>query len=347
MVAEPLIDTYTIRATRPADVEDVVRVVNANVRVVTGRDEMSAEELASDWESPDFDLARDTRVVLTPAGELVAYGELYHPHGSAIRSYAWVHVHPDHWGRGIATALNEWVEAHAREGLDRAPEGVRVVLQAVSSQENAAAADVLLSLGYSRERYFQRMVIELNGAPPVAEWPKGIVVRTVRQGEEPAVFRAVDETFRDHWGHIDEPFEVAYPAWQHTMLGHPGHDPSLWHLAVDGDQIAGFSLGLASLSEEPDMGWVRVLGVRRDWRQRGIALALLHHSFAEFHRRGRKRVGLSVDAANLTGAVRLYRRAGMHPAETQALFQKELRPGRDVMTGSNHDAEAGGREVGQ
>ena len=59
------------------------------------------------------------------------------------------------------------------------------------------------------------------------------------------------------------------------------------------------------------MGWVGTLGVRRPWRKRGIGLALLRHSFNEFYRRGKRKVGLGVDAQNLTGALRLYESAGM------------------------------------
>ncbi|MBD0349195.1 MAG: GNAT family N-acetyltransferase, partial [Thermoleophilia bacterium] len=89
-------------------------------------------------------------------------------------------------------------------------------------------------------------------------------------------------------------------------------DPALWFIAYDGDEIAGFSLCRPRESGDPDMGWVSVLGVRRPWRRRGLALALLRHSFVELHRRGKKRVGLGVDAENTTGALRLYERAGMH-----------------------------------
>ena len=48
------------------------------------------------------------------------------------------------------------------------------------------------------------------------------------------------------------------------------------------------------------------------FRSRGLGTALLVHAFGEFQRRGRRRVGLGVDAENTTGAVRLYERAGMH-----------------------------------
>ena len=73
---------------------------------------------------------------------------------------------------------------------------------------------------------------------------------------------------------------------------------------------------------EPGLGWVRVLGVLRSHRRRGIGEALLRHAFAEFKRRGFERVGLGVDASSPTGAVALYERAGMHVARTSLQLEK-------------------------
>ncbi|MEZ4726737.1 MAG: hypothetical protein R3E79_06345 [Caldilineaceae bacterium] len=63
-----------------------------------------------------------------------------------------------------------------------------------------------------------------------------------------------------------------------------------------------------------------------------LALALLHHAFGEFYRRGVKKVGLGVDASSLTGATRLYEKAGMKPFRQYNTYEKELRPGRDLTT---------------
>ena len=55
---------------------------------------------------------------------------------------------------------------------------------------------------------------------------------------------------------------------------------------------------------------------------------------AEFYRRGQPKVGLGVDASNLTGALRVYERAGMHVARQNNIFEKELRAGVDLVTQS-------------
>jgi len=41
-------------------------------------------------------------------------------------------------------------------------------------------------------------------------------------------------------------------------------------------------------------------------------------------------VGLGVDAGSLTGATRLYERAGMRPIRQFDTYELELRPGRDI-----------------
>jgi ribosomal protein S18 acetylase RimI-like enzyme len=104
-------------------------------------------------------------------------------------------------------------------------------------------------------------------------------------------------------------------------------DPSLLFLAMDGDEIAGFNLCRPHAFDDPEIGWVGSLGVLRPWRKRGIGLALLRHSFNEFYRRGKRKVGLGVDANNLTGALRLYENAGMRVYRAFDKYEKEMRPG--------------------
>ena len=72
------------------------------------------------------------------------------------------------------------------------------------------------------------------------------------------------------------------------------------------------------------VGWVDVLGVRRDWRRRGLGEALLHLAFRELYDRGQRRVGLGVDAENTTGATHLYERVGMKPSSQDDVYEKPL-----------------------
>ncbi|HIE55100.1 MAG TPA: GNAT family N-acetyltransferase [Chromatiaceae bacterium] len=79
---------------------------------------------------------------------------------------------------------------------------------------------------------------------------------------------------------------------------------------------------------------MKILGVTRPYRQRGLGLALLQHSFRQLYQRGQKGVSLGVDADSLTGATRLYEKAGMTVHRRYLEFSKLLRPGRDITTQS-------------
>jgi len=107
----------------------------------------------------------------------------------------------------------------------------------------------------------------------------------------------------------------------------------LWHIAWDGDKIAGYSLSYP----RQDIGWVGNLGIRRSWRKRGLGLALLLQSFAAFDERGIHQVGLGVDADHPTGATRLYERAGMEVVQSYITYRKILRPSREISVQSHAD----------
>jgi mycothiol synthase len=176
------------------------------------------------------------------------------------------------------------------------------------------------------------MLIEMDAPVPDPEFPEGIVVRTYNpETDAEAVYRADVESFRDHFGFVEQPFEEGLKRFKH-FWEQEGFDPSLLFLAMDRDEVAGVSLCPPHSIDDPDLGWVGSLGVRRPWRKRGIGLALLRHSFNEFYRRGKRKVGLGVDAQNLTGALRLYENAGMHIHQASDLYEKELRPGIEIST---------------
>lgn len=64
----------------------------------------------------------------------------------------------------------------------------------------------------------------------------------------------------------------------------------------------------------------------------GLGLALLYAAFGEFYQRGERKVALQVDAQSLTGATRLYERAGMHLVRQFDRYEKEMRAGSELST---------------
>lgn len=320
----------TLRAATPEDAEAVAELFNACSLEMFGRPELAAEELRAEWQIPGFSLATDTQAVLTPEGRLIGYGDLWGTAANFVRFTSWVRVHPQYRGQGIGTYLNQFAEARAGEQIEKAPEGARVVLQSSVWATDARARELLQFRGMAEVRHSWRMEIEFESEPSPPRWPEGITVRTRRADEGRAIYEADRTAFRDHWGVMEEPSEEGFARWRHMLENNPDYDPSLWFLAEEGEQIIGFSICTPRTAEDPDMGWIHSLGVLRPWRRRGVGLALLLHTFGEFYHRGLGGGGLGVDAENLTGATRLYEKAGMRVVREYVLYEKTLRPGREM-----------------
>ena len=332
-----LLRNFAIRPATMDDLETVVALLNACSIEQVGRAQHEAHEIRSDWQSPNFNLEADARVVIAPAGKLVGYASVWDTE-PYVRIYVYGRVHPEYKSRSIGTTLIQWAEERARQAIPKTPEGARVVLLQSALSTDTAAQELFRKQGYQLIRHAFRMVIEMNGLPPEPLIPTGLNIRPfVRDEDLHALVLAVRDAFKDHWGYVEHPFEEDYEEWVHWIDNDPNHDPSLWFLAVDGEKITGMSLCQPKTVEDPEMGWVDTLGVRRPWRRRGLALALLHHSFGEIYRRDKRRVGLGVDAQSLTGATRLYEKAGMHVQRQYDNYEKELRSGEDLSTQSLED----------
>jgi mycothiol synthase len=283
---------------------------------------VTAEELKHEWRSPGFELERDAFLVETANGRVVGYEEFFNEHEHAtLRTDGY--VHPDFKGRGIGTALLRVVEKRARDEVALAAPDVRVSLRSTTDQRVIVGLDLHRNEGYQPLRYQWRMEIVLDSPPPEPKFPDGIELRPFIRGEHDVpLWQAQNEAWRDHWGSHD----VSLEEWKRSRFDDPEFDPTLWQIAWDGDEVAGFSLNRYRMG----IGWIRMLGVRRPWRKRGLGEALLLHSFGEFYKRGTRTIGLGVDAQNPTGATRLYQKVGMYAASEYVTFEKELRPGRDI-----------------
>jgi mycothiol synthase len=309
---------YATRAPGREDVGAVAALIHASELADTGAADMSVEELLDDWHS--LNLAEEAVAVVAPDGTIAAYADVINRSFVTVSVYGY--VHPYFRGLGLGACLISWGEHWTRERMPNAPRNACVVVQHYINRTKEAAQLLLEDFGYSPVRGVYVMETEMHGAPPQPHWPEGISVRTFIQGQdERPLFEAVEDAFRDIWGRPRGTFERFV-----GMTETESFDPGLWFLAMDGDEIAGVTLCKALAGE----GWVDVVGVRRPWRKRGLGLALLRHALTEYQRRGIHKVALSVDAASITGAPRLYGRAGMRIRESLAIYLKELRPGVDL-----------------
>jgi mycothiol synthase len=210
-------------------------------------------------------------------------------------------------GKLIATGLEE----------DAARRGARRI-QSNVFELDAAARGLLESLGYGAVRVFRELRIELEATPPAPQWPDGLRVVPFDAERDALEFHAAhQEAFADHWDYSPRDFE----SWSKGHLASERFDPALWCVVRAGDEIAA---GTICMGDTYGGGWVQVLFTRRPWRRQGVGAALLRDAFGRFWERGERSIGLGVDAANATGAFRLYERAGMAPALGWVMYEKLL-----------------------
>jgi mycothiol synthase len=326
---------FTVRPATLDDAEAATHLSNACHIAVIGKPYVGIHVVRSFWQAPGCELENDSILVIAPSGMFVGHAFVSDraPH---VNPFARVFVHPEHRSLGIGTALSQWVEARARQCIPKAPEGARVAVTQRRWGSDTASHELLVGQGYQLVRYHFRMLIEMEAPPPKPTFPEGLAVRTfVRDRDLRPLVHVMEDVFsRDHWGFAERPFEEAYAEFEHWLGNDPDHDPTLWFLAFDGKELVGFGLFRSRISGDPEMGFCEGLAVRRRWRRRGLGLALLRCGFGELYRCGKRKAALDVDAQNLTGATRLYERAGMHVQQQQAEFGKELCPGKDLVTRS-------------
>lgn len=291
---------------RPAVREDLQPVVDlycAYDEAVRGAPDTDPGDVLDDWDAPGFDLATGTRVV-EREGRVVGYAVLIDGQGDSV-------VHPTLSGTDLPAELLAWLE----EGAARAGTGVEHYVPDVDEAFTALMA----GRGWVPARRFWRMRRDLDGPSPDPVWPAGVTVRDHRRPDDDRpVHELITAAFREIGGQSERTFEQ----WTAFLLDNDRFDPALCPLAVRDGQVVGAAMSQAL----GDFGFVRQLAVAPHERGRGVALALLHECFRRHHERGLPATVLGVDAANPTGALGLYDKAGMQAVEQ---FTRWERPAPD------------------
>ncbi len=322
---------FTLRSAVMDDIPACADLFNLWAEKELGHRELTAEELRTEWSSDEFIPEEDTRIVFAPDGTLVAYVEAWTRNAPAVKPWIWARVHPDYYGLGLGTELTQWAERFSLRVLDILPKDVRVTHELGVDSRAKEAHELFKNMGYSPIRSFYNMRIKMNTEPSPSPLPKNLVLKPFDVTRDlEAVYRAEVDSFKDHYGVVEEPFETGYPRFVHYMTKTKNYDPALWFILWDGEEIAGINICRPRSFEDDDMGHVAILGVRRPWRKRGLGLALLEHSFGEFYKRGVRKVDLGVDANSLTGALRLYEKAGMSVHSQFDKYEKEIRAGKEI-----------------
>ena len=304
--------TVELRPPRIDELDELAALANRFSGELYDEREETAESVRQWLTSPDLNPETDARVAVN-AGELAGYADV----GAYPEPRFWVDLRvPPSEPDDVRNALLDWAEARARErARGRSGALLRVFMWSVDENANR----LLEARGYALIRHSSRMRIDFDGEVPEPRWPEGVVVRAALDADTEAVYEAQQESFEDSWEHTRDP----YDEWRHWMVADAEFDSSLWFVAEERGEIAGICLCQMHQADDA-LGWVRVLGVRRRWRRRGLGRALLLHAFRAFQRRGVPAVGLGVDAESLTGANVLYENVGMRVVRQSNIWDKPV-----------------------
>jgi mycothiol synthase len=290
---------------RPAaldDVDAVDRLFRAVDQALFGTAESSGAWIDESWRSDRVDLPTMTLLVFSPDGTLAATADLEAIDPSKEIG-AFARVHPRHRGRGLGTAVLGWTEAAAAAVI--APDAT-VPLHHTIAAVDGAARELLIDRGYQHVRTAWHMRMDLPTAYKAGPAPPGVTIRPSIGGvDDVGIWETMESAFRTHFGF--QPVDLER-WWDNTRrAGH--YEQSLMLVATHEGRIVGASYQY--VLAEDRIGWVGDLAVRPEMQGRGIGSALLRSALADLSRRGMRIAELNVDSQNESGAVHLYRKAGM------------------------------------
>ena len=232
-------------------------------------------------------------------------------------------VSPAFRRRGLGRALLHWAEARAREvALVDGRTGERS-LGSWPDEAQAGAVALYESEGYAIVRYGFMMVRDLAEPIPELPLPDGLEVRPVEPVDHRRIWDADVEAFRDHWD-PGERTDADFEGW----FASPELDTGLWRVAWDGDEVAGSVMNFIYPAENETLGqqrgWLDHVSVRRPWRRRGLASALIAASMRALRDVGMTDAALGVDAENPSGALRVYENLGFRRTRTGVAYRKAM-----------------------
>jgi len=322
---------FTSRLARMEDLPEIHRLEQTVSVHYLGVPGMSLERLTNEYQSPGFDPEQSVLFIEDQEGSLVALIEVWDESDIPVNPYIWMTVDPDCKDQDLEDYLLDWAEERSRQVFERVDPELKVAMRVHINSAFESSQEALQRAGFEEIRHGFRMRIEMEQMPLAQTWPEGIQLKPYDpEIDARSVYEADDEVFQDHFGYVKEDPEEGFKRFMHHFTGDDSYDPGLWFLAVEGEELVGICICRRYGSDDPEAGYISSLGVRRPWRRRGIAQALLQHAFREFYRRGKRIVDLGVDAESLTGATDLYKKAGMVVYRQYDLYEKVLRSGKDI-----------------
>jgi GNAT superfamily N-acetyltransferase len=309
------------------DYPALVDIINASDAADQVEETTSVENLANEFAHPaGFDPKLDA-ILAEVHGQPVGYAHLFHRLSTEGERIYWQfgYLLPEWRRKGIGRALLSYTEGRARAHAQANPFAGLNAFQGYVEDTALGKTALYERSGYRPVRYFFFMQRKPLDELPEAPLPPGLEFRPAQPDQRRIYWDAKEEAFRDHWGHTLQG-EAEFQRWSNN----PQQDIRLWQIVWDTrtNDVVGVSFNRINPGENERYGfrrgWIDTLGVRRPWRGRGVARAILVNSLRTLRERGMTEAVLGVDAENPTGALRLYKSVGFQVLNKDALYRKSI-----------------------
>jgi mycothiol synthase len=310
---------------RPDDYPEMNTIANATRRAMGMSFTTSDEQMADFYEhATRFDRDRDV-AVLERDGHVIGYTRVgLLVEGSGRHLYELVSfIDPTIDPAPAYPAMLALMEAHARRLAADDPAHDKVITT-FGGDSAPVLEQLVLAAGFEPVRHGYSMVRPHVDDLPDSELPPGLEIRPVRPEHVRAIWEAGAEAFRDAYGFV-EPTDDDY---QRFLTDPIESQTDLWQVAWDGDEVAGQVRAFINDQENRDLGrkrgYTESISVRRPWRRRGVARALIGASIRALRERGMTETALGVDTENVSGALRVYEACGYVPESRTTTFEKPI-----------------------
>ncbi len=309
------------------DIPEMVRVLNV-VDPYDGNERVATEEsLSSAYSNLRNSDAANDMVMVEMDDELIGYKRVtWWQELDGTRVYQhFGFLLPEWRGKGIGRALIRHSEARSREMAAEHPDTGPRWFDTFTTDRLVGLKALLEDEGYKPVRAGYDMVRPNLDDIPDVPMPEGLEARKVEPDNLHAVWEAEAEAFRDHWG-ADEPQEGDFERWKSETPFQPEYWQVAWDTATG--EVAGmvrtFINDIENREHGRQRGYTENISVRRPWRRRGLARALMARSMNLQKELGMTETALSVDAQNPNGALELYKKMGFEVTRTETVYRKPL-----------------------
>ena len=306
------VSPYTVRNYRPSDYKSYLNFKTAAAKLLPGGQSSAPEAIREIRHRPGYCPEQDLLVAIA-FGEIIGATEIV-PELASGRVILNYFILPEHGGQGPEEPL---FNQATRRGKEMGAKAARVNVK----QDNATARRILPELGFRQVKRYLEMKLSLAEVK-IPDAANGVYsVKHLQPGDEEKLARLQNRSFADNWEYnpntaqeIAEHLDQSRSLPEDVLLIYDARKPAgyCWTKIEDGTG-----------SKEGKTGRIHMLGVDRDYRNRGLGKIALFGGLSYLKSRGVDVAELTVDSDN-TSALSLYRSAGFKEWASNLWYKKTI-----------------------